>query len=168
DRVWGVVRISLGFTFLWAFLDKLIGLGRSTCLSPETGATNYLCNDAWLAGGSPTSGFLDHATSGPLAGLFQAMSGVPIVYWLFMLGLLGVGTALMLGIGMKVATVSGVAMMAMMYLSMLWPTTNPIIDEHVIYGLVLVGLLLVNERQAFGLGARWSNTGLVQRFPILK
>ena len=42
-----VTRILVGFVFLWAFLDKTLGLGFAT--TPEK---------AWLAGTSPTTGFL--------------------------------------------------------------------------------------------------------------
>ena len=81
------LRISLGWTFLWAFLDKLLGLGLST--APE---------NAWIAGGSPTYGFLTHATAGPLARLYQSIAGHPLVDALFMFGLAGLGVALMLGV----------------------------------------------------------------------
>jgi len=76
-----VTRILLGFYFLWAFVDKVFGLGYSTP-----------AERAWVNGGSPTTGFLTNATAeSPLAGLFSALAGVPLVDWLFMLGLLGVG-----------------------------------------------------------------------------
>jgi hypothetical protein len=37
-RVWGMLRIALGWTFLWAFLDKAFALGFATGRNPETGA----------------------------------------------------------------------------------------------------------------------------------
>ena len=43
----GVLRVSMGFVFLWAFLDKAFGLHYSTPPSK-----------AWIHGGSPTKGFL--------------------------------------------------------------------------------------------------------------
>jgi hypothetical protein len=52
-------------------------------------------------------GFLKFATKGPFAGVFQAMAGNPLVDWLFMLGLLGIGLGLMLGIFMKISTFFG-------------------------------------------------------------
>ena len=59
----GLLRISLGWVFLWPFLDKVFGLGFTTAKE-----------SAWLAGGSPTSGFLLYATTGPFASIFQAMA----------------------------------------------------------------------------------------------
>ena len=38
QRVFGVLRIAMGWTFLWAFLDKAFGLGFSTGRNAETGA----------------------------------------------------------------------------------------------------------------------------------
>ncbi|HST84100.1 MAG TPA: hypothetical protein VLL08_20360, partial [Kineosporiaceae bacterium] len=58
--VTAALRIGLGWIFLWAFLDKLFGLGHET----ESKA-------AWINGGSPTNGFLSHATTGPFADLYQ-------------------------------------------------------------------------------------------------
>ncbi len=49
------LRLSLGFLFLWAFLDKTFGLGYST---PSA--------HAWIRGGSPPKGFLSGANVGPL------------------------------------------------------------------------------------------------------
>lgn len=53
-HVWAVLRISLGWIFLWAFLDKTFGLGAAT----ES-------DNAWVDGGSPTEGYLSFATRGP-------------------------------------------------------------------------------------------------------
>lgn len=167
DKVWGLTRITLGFIFLWAFLDKLIGLGYSTCKDATTGVVNTMCDKAWLSGGSPTSGFLQFGTDGPLSGFYQGLAGNVLIDWLFMMGLFGIGLALMLGIGMRVATVSGVLLMAMMYSAALWPANNPLIDEHVVYALVIVGLYRVNDNQQLGFGERWKQTNIVKRYPWL-
>jgi len=115
-----VTRILLGFYFLWAFVDKVFGLGYSTP-----------AERAWVNGGSPTTGFLTNATAeSPLAGLFSALAGVPLVDWLFMLGLLGVGVTLILGVGVRVGAIAGAAMLLFMYLAefplTLTGATNPV------------------------------------------
>jgi len=48
------------------------------------------------------------------------------------------------------------------------PENNPILDDHIIYALVLIGLALVKAGDTLGLGAMWERTALVRRFPILK
>lgn len=167
DKVWGLTRIGLGFVFLWAFFDKLIGLGFATCKNPESGAVDVMCDKAWLEGGSPTTGFLKFGTDGPFADFYQSLAGNVIVDWLFMLGLLGIGVALILGIGMRIATVSGALMMLMMYTAAMPPANNPVIDDHIIYALVLIGLLKQNDSQALGFGDRWRQTNLVKKYPVL-
>src|SRR5690606_11460400 len=108
DRVWGLARIGLGFIFLWAFVDKLVGLGFSTCRDAVSGSVEVMCERAWLNGGSPTGGFLQFGTDGPFADFYQGLAGNTLIDWLFMMGLLGIGLALILGIGMRIAVVSGV------------------------------------------------------------
>jgi len=103
DYISALARISLGFTFLWAFFDKLIGLGFATCRG-EDGVVEALCSKAWLEGGSPTTGFLKFGTSGsPFETVFNNLAGNTFVDWLFMIGLLGLGIALLFGIGMRIA-----------------------------------------------------------------
>jgi thiosulfate dehydrogenase [quinone] large subunit len=48
------------------------------------------------------------------------------------------------------------------------PGSNPFVDSHIIYALVLVVLALTAAGNTWGLGERWSRTGLVQRLPFLK
>lgn len=163
-----VMRITLGFYFLWAFLDKLIGLGYSTCRNVDTQAIETMCNKAWLAGGSPTTGFLKFGTSGPMADFYQALAGNAIVDWLFMLGLLGIGLSLILGVAIRLGTISGIAMMILMYTAALWPDTNPLLDDHIIYAIAFVVIMLSNQHQVLGLGRWWSEEGLGAKFTILK
>jgi thiosulfate dehydrogenase (quinone) large subunit len=153
----GILRIAMGWIFLWAFIDKVFGLGFATA-----------ADKSWLAGNSPTVGFLKFGTTGPFSGLFQAIAGNAIVDWAFMLGLLLIGLALILGIAMKLAAIGGTIMMLLMYLAVLLPEHNPIIDEHLIYALVLIGLYLNKAGNHWGLGSWWSNTSLVQKYPCLR
>src|SRR5262245_49399672 len=95
-RVLAVLRIAFGLTFLWAFFDKLLGLGYGT---PSDGA--------WVNGGSPTEGFLANAATGPFEDFYHAIAGAAWVDWLFMAGLLGIGLALTLGVCMRIAGVAG-------------------------------------------------------------
>src|SRR4029450_1116625 len=91
-----VFRVVLGFEFLWAFLDKTFGLGYAT---PSA--------RAWINGGSPTKGFLSRVAVGPLEGTFHAIAGAAWADWLFMAGLLGIGIALIPGIGLRDARLGG-------------------------------------------------------------
>jgi thiosulfate dehydrogenase (quinone) large subunit len=152
-----ILRIAMGFIFLWAFLDKLLGLGLAT-----------KATSAWLSGGSPTTGFLKFATSGPLKTTFESLSGAVWVDWLFMIGLLLLGISLILGIGMRLASYGGTLLLFLMWLALYPVENNPFIDEHIIYILVLYVLLYTNAGDYWGLGRWWGKTSLVKSFPILK
>ncbi len=165
-RVWAALRLALGFVFLWTFADKLLALGYATGRA-EDGSVDLLGPAAWINGASPTSGFLQNGTDGALAGIFADMAGVAAVDWLFMLGLLGVGAALMLGIGLRIAAVAGATQMLLIRAATA-PENNPLVDQHVIYALVFFALAAVGAGDHWGLGRAWRRTRIVRRFPLLR
>jgi thiosulfate dehydrogenase [quinone] large subunit len=154
-HLWALTRLCLGWTFLWPFLDKLFGLGHGT---PS--------GSGWIDGGSPTEGFLLGA-SGPFAGYFQDIGGAAWADWGFMLGLLCIGTALLLGIGMRIAAISGAVLLVLMWSAVLPPANNLFMDDHIIYALVLLGLAVVGAGNTLGLGRRWTETSVVRAYPWL-
>ena len=92
-----------------------------------------------------------------------------MVDWLFMLGLLAIGLPLVLGIGVRVASSIGVVMVALMYTAAFMPPeNNPFVDEHIIYAIVMVGLVATAPGAYLGLGGLWAKGGLVRRYPVLK
>ena len=125
-----------GLTFLWAFFDKLLALGFHTGVmtDPATGATttDRFGDAAWINGGSPTEGFLTYGTKGPFAEFFQSFAGAAWADWLFMLGLLGIGVALTLGAGIRIAAITGAVMYLAMYAAAMLPENNPVLDDHLI------------------------------------
>jgi thiosulfate dehydrogenase [quinone] large subunit len=158
-----VLRVTMGFLFLWAFLDKTFGLNYATPTAK-----------AWIHGGSPTSGFLKGVAVGPLQSPFHAIAGTWWADWLFMLGLLGIGVALIAGVAVRIAAVSGVALVAGMWLAT-YPlaqmdstgaatgSTNPFVDEHVMEALVLIVLALTYAGTTWGLGKVWARLPFVTR-----
>jgi thiosulfate dehydrogenase [quinone] large subunit len=158
-----VFRVVLGFEFLWAFLDKTFGLGYATPAAR-----------AWINGGSPTKGFLSRVAVGPFEETFHAWAGAPWADWLFMAGLLGIGLALVFGVGLRIAAVSGTLMMVLMWAAE-WPlakltsageptmSTNPIVDYHIIYALALIALAVTYAGHTWGLGRLWARLPFVQR-----
>ena len=155
--VWALARLSLGWVFLWAFLDKAFGLGHETP-----------AKDAWINGGSPTQGFLAHGAVGPFAGLYHAIAGATWADWLFMIGLLGIGLALILGIGMRIAAATGALLLVLMYTVVLPPENNVFMDDHLIYALLIIGLALAGAGDTLGLGRRWKRLSFVKDNPILR
>jgi thiosulfate dehydrogenase [quinone] large subunit len=155
--VFAGVRIALGWIFLWAFLDKMFGLGHET-----------LAKSAWIHGGSPTTGFLGKAVVGPFKGFYNGIAGAGWADWLFMAALLGIGIALILGIGMRAAAVAGTVLLVLMWTAVLPPANNLFMDEHLIYAGTLIGLALIGAGNTLGLGTWWSRTALVRKAPWLR
>jgi thiosulfate dehydrogenase [quinone] large subunit len=85
-----------------------------------------------------------------------------------MIGLAGIGIALIAGIGVRIAAAAGTVLLVLMWAAVLPPENNPFMDDHLIYALVLVGLALVNAGDVLGFGRWWSKTELVRRYPILR
>lgn len=148
----------MGLVFLWAFLDKTFGLGFATT-----------SDKSWLSGGSPTSGFLQNAVHGPFAEFYHSLAGMPIVDWLFMLGLLFVGITLTFGIFVKLGSLAGMMMLFLMYTAVgIPPANNPLIDDHIVYILIMAGIMMSDAGDYLGFGKAWSRLNLVQKFKILK
>jgi len=146
------LRLSLGWVFLWAFLDKTFGLGHETA-----------GKDAWVNGGSPTKGFLAFAASGPFEGMYHQIAGQTWADWLFMIGLLGIGVGLLLGIAMRITAASGALLLVLMWTVVLPPANNLFMDDHLIYALVLVLLAAIGAGHTLGLGSRWEQIPMVRR-----
>ncbi len=155
--VLGILRVFMGLVFLWAFFDKLLGLGFATT-----------ADKAWIAGGSPTFGFLSFGVHGPFANFYHSIAGSGLVAWLFMLGLLFIGFTLTFGVVTRLGTLAGAMMMALMYSALIPPENHPFIDEHFIYILVMLLLHLSDSGKYFGFGNAWSRTALVQKYSFLK
>ncbi|MFE1794867.1 DoxX family protein [Streptomyces sp. NPDC059517] len=156
------LRLLTGFVFLWAFLDKTFGFGYAT---PS--------GKGWIDGGSPTKGFLGSVAVGPMESTFHDWAGATWADWLFMLGLLGVGIAVTAGVALRAAALAGSAMMALMWIAE-WPpakhlsdgtasmSTNPFVDYHVIYAVVLIALAVAGAGASWGLGRIWARIPVVR------
>ena len=153
----GGLRLALGWTFLWAFLDKLFGLGHETAKA-----------DAWINGGSPTQGFLAFAAKGPFKGFYNDIAGATWADWLFMLGLAGIGLALILGVFMNLAAISGSVLLVMMWTVVLPPENNLFMDDHLIYAGLLGLLALIGAGSYLGLGSMWERMPFVQKMHIFR
>lgn len=154
-NAWAVMRLTIGWLFLWAFFDKLLGLGFAT----EVG---------WIDSGSPTFGFLTASSHGFLDSFYNRIAGNDVVDLLFMAGIGGAGIALILGIGVRIAAVSGAAIHVLIWSAYLPPATNPFIDEHIFQAVALIGIAIADAGSTLGLGRWWSELSIVDRFPILK
>ena len=164
-----ITRIALGFYFLWAFLDKLLGLGFSTCRTVAEDATftiEAFCERAWINGGHVTEGYLVYGgnPNSPFNEFFVNLGAERWTDWPFMIGLLGVGLALMLGIGTKVGAISGSLMVIFMYMTQMPVSTNPVLDDHILMALMMFAIVWVElARQSIGLGKWWRSLEIVKK-----
>jgi thiosulfate dehydrogenase (quinone) large subunit len=155
-RTLAVLRIATGFIFLWAFLDKTFGLGYSTVSA-----------HAWINGGTPSQGFLKSpAVVGPFKPFFATIAS-PTTDVLFMLGMLAIGVAVILGVGLRISAVAGTIILVFMYLAE-WTfgpnaaSTNPIVDYHIIFALSLIVVAVLSAGDAWGFGRSWKRLNIVQ------
>lgn len=137
---WLKLRFVMAFIFLWAFVDKTFGLGFATT-----------SEKAWIHGGSPTTGFLTGGVQGPFADTFHTLAGVAVVDWLFMIGLLFIGLTLLLNKYVTWGAIAGIVMMVLMWLALLFPENNPLVDEHIVYALVLALLAIQSKKGGLSL-----------------
>jgi thiosulfate dehydrogenase [quinone] large subunit len=163
-----VLRIATGLLFLWAFVDKAFGLGYAT-----------QDKNAWFSGGSPTKGFLGRVDVGPFQETFRSWAGAWWADTLFMAGLLAIGMALVLGIGLRIAAVTGTIMMLLMWAAE-WPparhnsageltmSTNPVIEYHIVYALVLIVLAATASGATWGVARWWDGLPFVKSNPWLR
>jgi len=121
-----------------------------------------------IRGGSPTKGFLAFGTAGPFKELYAGIAGQAWADALFMIGLAGIGTALIMGVAMRIAAASGATLMVLMWTAVLPPANNPFMSDHLIYAMVLAALALLGAGGTLGLGKVWERLPIVKRYGFLK
>jgi thiosulfate dehydrogenase [quinone] large subunit len=177
QRVFGILRLFMGWTFLWAFLDKAFALGFSTGRvlndAGETVRIDFFGDTAWINGASPTAGAIGFALKGPFvdpiqsfAGYQMTEAGPAVAGWFdafYMVSLLLIGLGLMTGVMTRIAAFGGIAWMAAFYLgTAIWPEHNLFLDDHVVYSVILVGIVLANAGLYWGFGRMWQRVGFVK------
>ena len=180
QRVFGILRIAMGWTFLWAFLDKAFALGFATGRLEDGTIDFFAKGAAWFNGGSPTEGVFAFALKGPFKGFYEAIGGVEMTAqgpvatgngWIdvvYMVSMLLIGLGLLTGVMTRIAAAGGIVWMAIFYTATsIWPENNPVVDDHVVEALVLVALILANAGRYYGLGKIWQRIPYVKAHPVL-
>lgn len=148
------LRVAMGWIFLQAGLTKLF-------------------NPNWTA-----AGFLQNAIpeGNPFLPLWQSMAGSPLVDALNVWGATLIGICLILGLLVRWSAFWGALLMLFYWASALQggllaglPLAHGwVIDEHIVYILLLFGLGAFGAGRVLGLDARLEQTEFVQRNPWLK
>lgn len=138
------LRIALGGLFFYAGITKVF-------------------NPAWSA-----AGYLNNAKTFPELFHWFAQPGIlPFINFVNEWGLTLLGISLILGVAVRLSSLLGAALMMLYYLPVLdFPYPNAhsyIVDEHIIYALVLVFFAVVRAGRVYGLDKIWT----ASRYPNL-
>ncbi len=144
-----ILRISLGWLFFYAGITKI--------LNPEWSAEGY------LKGAKTFAGFYQWLASSSI---------LPVTNFMNEWGLTLLGVSLILGIGVRLSSILGVILMLLYYLPILdFPYPNPhsfLVDEHIIYILVLLLFAGLRAGCVWGLEKWCSGLPICSKFPRLR
>lgn len=144
-----LLRISMGWLMFYAGITKVI--------NPKWSAAGYLK-------GAKTFVNFYHWLAGP--GI------LPIVNFVNEWGLTLLGVSLIFGIGVRLSSILGAILMLLYYFPILdFPYPNPhsfLVDEHIIYALVLLLFASLRAGRIWGLENWCSNLPICSKFPRLR
>ena len=161
-----LLRVVVGIVFLWAGLEKAIGVGLGT----------------WSAGG-----FLEFGTCGtlgwpfvtevaegqcfnPTQGFWVALAGneaaLTLIDWLVPLGQIGIGVSLILGLLTRFGAAMGTLMMLFFFVAA-WDFQYGIANQHLTYALICATIAGLGAGKYYGIDgivAEQVGPGFVRRF----
>ncbi|MBX4215393.1 DoxX family membrane protein [Candidatus Parcubacteria bacterium] len=143
-----LLRLSVGWMFLWA--------GATKVLDPSWSAAGYL---------------LGAKSFVPFYAWFAAPSVLPFTNVLNAWGLALVGLALVLGIAVRFASLSGIALMLLYYFALPFPYPSPyffVVDDHLIYAAALLVLAAARAGRFYGLEKWCVSLPICTRYPRLR
>lgn len=134
-----LMRLVMGWVFLYAGLQKIL-------------------QGNWTAEKFLTS------LNGPFASFFHQMAGNHFIDWLNMIGLILIGTALVLGIFVRWTSFWAIILMVLYYLAQFPPRQDYLVlfDEHIVYIFIFVGFMI------FGSGKFWAIDNLLEKSKLYK
>ena len=144
-----VLRVAMGWLIFYAGITKV--------LDPAWSAAGYLANAKTFTG---------------LFQWFARPDVLPVINFINEWGLTLLGVSLILGIGVRLSSILGAALMLLYYFPVLeFPIIPPhsyLVDDHIIYALVLVYFAAVKAGRVGGLENWCSNLPVCSRFPKLR
>src|SRR3989344_8359856 len=137
-----LLRLGIGWLFFYAGWSKVV--------TYFTDAPDFTA-----------AGFLSHL-QGPFGGLFSSLTGNTLVDYLNAYGLLLIGIAILLGVLVRWSAFWGIVLMALYYLAGFPPEHSFVVDEHIVYILVLIVLSAIGVGRALGLDGALEKSGFVK------
>jgi len=136
-----LLRIALGWLFLYSGYSKLTAVG-----------------------GFSAKGFLLNL-HGPFSAFYLPLAGNPVVDQLVIWGEILIGICLILGLLVRFASFWGIVMMLLFYFAEFPPEHAFIVDEHIIYALVLGFFMVSNAGYFWGMDKKLEK--LLPQFKLL-
>jgi len=140
-----LLRIAMGWLFLYAGVTKVI--------NPEWSAAGYAMSAKTFSG---------------LYGWLASPANIEWINFLSQWGLTLIGASLILGIGVRLSSTLGAVLMLFFYFPILeFPMAGEhsyIVDDHVIYALVLAFFAVVKAGRYYGLEV-WFEKVFLKRLP---
>ena len=144
-----LLRVAMGWMMLYSGITKII--------NPKWSAVGY------LRGAKTFTGFFEW---------FLQPNILPITNFVNEWGLTLLGVSLILGIGVRLSSVLGAVLMMLYYFPILdFPYPNPhsyIVDEHIVYALVLLVFAALRAGRVWGLENWCQNLPICRRSPRLR
>ena len=144
-----LLRLGIGWMFFYAGITKIL-------------------NPAWTS-----AGYLKSAKT--FTFFYQTLlspSILPIVDFINEWGLLLLGISLIFGIFVRLSSIFGAVLMLLYYFPILdFPYPNPysfIIDEHIIYALILILFAALRVGRIYGFEEKCANLPICSKFPRLR
>src|SRR3989344_6362821 len=142
-----IPRLALGWLMFYAGITKIV-------------------NPAWTAGG-------DLANAKTFPGFYAWLAAPGNIGWINFLnewGLTLIGISLILGLGVRLSSILGIALMLLYYFPVLeFPEVAHgfIVDEHIVYAAVLAFFAAVRAGRYYGLDNWCANLPICRRYPRL-
>ncbi|MFH1474486.1 MAG: DoxX family membrane protein [Chloroflexota bacterium] len=144
-------RIGIGVIFLWAGLEKIIGGGLGTWSAKgflELATDGSL---GWpFVTGEVAEGTVFNPTHDVWVGLAGNEAALTVIGLMVPLGQLGVGIALILGLLTRFGAAVGTLMMLFFFVAA-WDFQFGIVNQHLTYAVVTLGLGVVGAGNFYGL-----------------
>jgi thiosulfate dehydrogenase [quinone] large subunit len=159
-----VLRLVLGWVFLFAGGEKLLGLGGSGEPFSAFGFLKFGTAGSWPGAAegaivNPTQAFWVSLTTNPAA--------MGYIDFIVPVGQLLIGAALILGLATRFAGVMGALMMGFFFVAA-WDFGFGIVNPHFVYGTLALFLAYARAGDIYGLDAFIERLPAVQRAPALR
>jgi thiosulfate dehydrogenase (quinone) large subunit len=159
-----VLRVAVGFGFLYAGLDKIVHFDG---VNKAFNATGFL--KGATAGTLP--GSADGAIVNPTHDMWVSLAGNPglmsAVNVLVVFGEIAIGVALILGLATRFAGVMGALMMGLFWVAT-WDFAHGFVNEQFLYGIASAFVAYAAAGDAYGLDEIIERTETVRRAPALR